>query len=164
MKNFLKKYLSEEQLTDLEAKYKTENPEAKELPVYISKARLDEVLTQKKELETQLTTEKSGSAQALEQAKTDWETAKASEIETLKKDFNTTEAIYKAKGRNVKAIKALIDPEKKVDEEIARLVKDEAYLFQAEDSLPEGTGKKTETGKEDKDAEQRAMRLAVGLE
>ena len=51
MKDFLKKYLTEDQIKDVETKYLAEHPDAKGLPVYISKSRLDEVLGQKRTAE-----------------------------------------------------------------------------------------------------------------
>ena len=173
MKNFLKKYLTDDQLKELETKYITEHPEAKELPVYISKTRLDEVIGQKKTAEDLVTSHtatikkiQDDQSKALDDAKKDWEKVKGTEIDTLKKDFETTEAIYKSKGRNVKAIKALIDPTKKIDEEITRLQKDEAYLFQSGkdgDGLPPGTGKKEPTDAGNEEKENAAMRRAVGI-
>lgn len=173
MKNFLKKYLSEEALGDVTAKYIAEHPGATELPTYISKARLDEVIS-KKDAAEQLASQHATSiknmeathAAALAAAKQEVTAAKDAEIEALKKDFSVTEAIYGAKGRNVKAIKALIDPDKKVEDEIARLQKDEAYLFHTDepaDDIPSGTGKNGSGGKGDSEAEVAQMRKAVGI-
>lgn len=173
MKNFLKKYMSEEALSDVTAKYIADHPGATELPTYISKARLDEVIG-KKDAAEQLANQhaasienmKTAHAAALETAKNEVTAAKNAEIEALKKDFSVTEAIYGAKGRNVKAIKALIDPDKEVNEEIARLKKDEAYLFHSDeptDDIPPGTGKKGSGGEGNPEAEIAQMRKAVGI-
>ena len=174
MKNFLKKYLSEEALSDVTAKYIAEHPGATELPIYISKSRLDDVISKKEAAEllasqhaTKIQDMETAHAAALEAAKQEVTTAKDAEIAALKKDFTTTEAIYGAKGRNVKAIKALIDPEKKLEDEIARLKKDEAYLFHSDspaDDIPGGTGK-TGAGddKSNSEAEAAQMRRAVGI-
>ena len=63
-------------------------------------------------------------------------------ISAVKKDFEVTEAIYNAKGKNVKAIKALIDPSKPVAEELERIQKSDSYLFgSSEGDIPGGTGK-----------------------
>lgn len=173
MKNFLKKYMSEEALSDVTAKYIAEHPGATELPTYISKDRLDEVIGKKNAAEqlanqhaTNIKNMEKAHAAALEAARTEVTTAKDAEIENLKKDFSVTEAIYGAKGRNVKAIKALIDPSKKVEDEIARLKKDEAYLFHTDeptDDIPAGTGKKGSGGGNDSEAEAAQMRRAVGI-
>ena len=173
MKNFLKKYMSEEALSDVTAKYIAEHPGATELPTYISKSRLDEVIG-KKDAAEQLANQHAGKikdmetahAAALAAAKQEVTTAKDAEIEALKKDFSVTEAIYGAKGRSVKAIKALIDPDKKIEDEIARLKKDEAYLFHSDDpndDIPGGTGKDGTGGKPNSDAEIAQMRKAVGI-
>ena len=173
MKNFLKKYMTEEQLSDVTAKYIADHPGATELPTYISKARLDEVIS-KKDAAEQLANQhaakikdmETAHAAALTAAKQEATTAKDAEIEALKKDFSVTEAIYGAKGRNVKAIKALIDPDKSIEDEIARLKKDEAYLFHSDnpaDDIPDGTGKTGAGGKTDSDAEIAQMRKAVGI-
>lgn len=171
MKEFLKKYLTEEQLKEVETKYIADHPEAKGLPIHISKTRLDEVLTQKKAAEEkaaalQLTIDNSASetekkvAEALKQAKVESDKHEQEAIDALKKDFGATEAIYAAHGRNVKAIKALIDPTKKIEEEIKRLQKSDSYLF--DDDLPEGTGKKGgDEGKVDKELAN--MRQALGI-
>ena len=174
MKNFLKKYLSEEALSDVTAKYIADHPGATELPVYISKTRLDEVIGKKDAAEnlanqhaTKIKEMETAHAAALEQAKSEAVATKDAEIAALKKDFAVTEAIYGAKGRNVKAIKALIDPEKKLEEEIARLKKDEAYLFHSDnpaDDIPDGTGKQGNGGgKSSQEAEVAQMRKAVGI-
>lgn len=167
MKEFLKKYMTPEEITALEQKYIANHPEAKTLPIYISKARLDEVLGQKKTAEEDAATHKA----ALETAQGEIETKIAEavklagvehskEIEKLKTDFSITETIFKAKGKNVTAIKALVDPTKKADEEIKRIQKSDPYLF--EDDIPGGTGKQGVDGGGD-DAQTQQMRAALGI-
>ena len=51
----------------------------------------------------------------------------------------------------------------KVEDEIARLQKDEAYLFGTEDDIPGGTGKNGNSGTTSSDKELNAMRDAVGV-
>ena len=172
MKEFLKKFLSEEQLKSVEDAYMKANPDAKGLPVYISKNRLDEVLGQKKDAESKLAALQGEFDQFKEQ--TDTLTKKAVDdainstkkenektILSMKADFNATEAIYKAHGRNVKAIKALIDPKAKLEDEITRLQKSDPYLFG--DDIPDGTGKSGSGSHDDANAELAAMRRAVGI-
>ena len=171
MKEFLKKYMTPEALADLENAYNAANEGAKGLPVYISKTRLDEVLGQKKTAEGRVT--------ALEAEKTTWEnglqtkideavktatdalkTEHAAALKAAQDGFAQSEAIYKAKGKNITAIKALIDPAKKLDEEIVRIQKSDPYLF--EDDIPGGTGKEgSGSGSEDQALAQ--MRAAVGI-
>lgn len=174
MKEFLKKYLSEEEITKLEDAYKAANPEAKGLPVYISKARLDEVLakqhaaeSERDTLKTENETLKQGNQQAIEKAvKEAQEAAKAAQDVALaeqKKDFDITEEIYKLQGKNVIAIKALMDKSKDYKAELKRIQEDAPYLFsQKTDDLPDGTGKK---GDKDSNAENELtrMRQAVGV-
>ncbi len=174
MKDFLKKYLTAEQLQELETKYIAEHSDAKSLPVYISKERLDEVLTKKKTAEeaSQL------AVKALEDAKKEHKTVidaevtkaveaanalKEQEISTLKLDGSITEAIYKAKGKNVKAIKALVDSSKDLAKEIERLKKEESYLFEDENHLPTGTGKRILNSDDPESKEEEAMKKAVGI-
>ena len=162
MKNFLKKYLSEDALRELESKYIAENPEAKELPVYISKSRLDEVLNQKRAAEQAAETLKQEQAKAIEEAVRAAQAESNKTIEALKKDYEVAEAIRNARGRNVIAIKALINPEKKLDEELTRLQKEEAYLFETNtEDIPNGTGKSGSSGSAEKELAQ--MRAAVGI-
>lgn len=172
MKEFLKKYMSAEALIELENAYIAANEGAKGLPVYISKARLDEVLGQKKTAESKVA--------ALEGEKSTWETGlqgkideavkaatealeteHAAALKAVQDGFAQSEAIYKAKGKNVKAIKALIDPAKKLDEEITRLQKSDPYLF--EDDIPGGTGKAGSDGGSKEDQMLSQMRAAVGI-
>lgn len=174
MKEFLKKFLSEEELKTIEEKYVAKNPDAKGLPVYISKERLDEVLGQKKEADGKVTSltqqidtlNKGGEAktkEAVQKAQDDAKAAHDKEIAALQNDFNITEAIYKAHGRNVKAVRALVDPVKKIDEEIARIQKEEPYLFGTGVDVPPGTGKTDVSSGGSESAETNRMRAAVGL-
>ena len=173
MKDFLKKYLNEEQIKDVEAKYLAEHPDAKGLPVYISKSRLDEVLGQKrtaeesaasykKQFEELQGTVETQISTAVKKAQDDATEHEAAALAALKTDFTITEAIYKAKGRNVVAIKALIDPKKKIEEEIGRLQKSDPSLF--EDDIPNGTGKDgADSSGSSNQKELDMMRAAVGI-
>lgn len=172
MKEFLKKYMTPEALTELETTYIAANEGAKGLPVYISKGRLDEVLGQKKTAEEKLIaleTEKSNWESSLQgkidqavQAATDaLKTEHAAALKTVQDGFAQSEAIYKARGKNVTAIKALIDPAKKLDEEIVRIQKSDPYLF--EDDIPGGTGKDHSGGSGGEDKAFAQMRAAVGI-
>lgn len=175
MKKFLQKYgLTEEEINKVLEAYKKDHPDAKDLPEYIGKSRFDEVNGKLKASEGEVTTlkkqiedlQKGGDEATKAAVKAAEDALKAthqSEIDALKKDFEMENAILKAHGKNVKAIKALIDPEKKVDEEIARLQKDEAYLFGEEDDIPGGTGKKGGSGGQSSEKELNAMRDAVGV-
>lgn len=164
MKEFLKKYLSKEQIEELEKAYIADNPDSKGLPVYISKGRLDEVLGQKRTIEKNYEDLKSSIEtqlnEAVQKAKAEAEAHEKQALEEVTKSYNINEAILQAKGKNIKAIKALIDPTKDVKEEIARLQKSDSYLF--EDDIPEGTGAYMKAQKQ-KEKELEAMRAAVGV-
>lgn len=72
------------------------------------------------------------------------------EINAVKKDNAIETGILKASGRNVKAIKALIDTDKitmdengtfsGIDEQIKSIMKTDSYLFGKEETRIEGTG------------------------
>ena len=176
MKKFLQKYgLTEEQINAVLEAYKNDgHADATDLPEYIGKTRFDEVNTAKKSAEKKITElekqiedlTKGGDAAvaaAVKKATDELTATFTAEKESLIKDHAMDVAIMQAHGKNAKAIKALIDPEKKLEEEIARLQKDEAYLFEANDDIPGGTGKSGgESGKSD-DKELEAMRHAVGV-
>lgn len=176
MKKFLQKYgVSEEVLTALLEAYKKDgHADATDLPEYIGKSRFDEVnrklkTSEKKaaDLEKQIADLQKGVDDAVKAAVTAKETElneiHQKEIDSIKRDYAMDTAILKARGKNAKAIKALIDPEKKLEDEIARLQKDEAYLFEGEDDIPGGTGKKGGEGGKSSDKELEAMRAAVGI-
>lgn len=172
MKNFLKKYLSEEALQALEASYLADHPGSKELPIMVSKSRLDEVIAQRDNFKAQAQTavtdldtfkqqQENAIAEALKKAKQEYDSA----LEVLKKDNQCTEAIYKVRGKNVKAIKALIDPKADLSAELARLQKDEPYLFDSGSGLPNGTGRTdpNDDGKAKEAREEAQMRKAIGI-
>lgn len=176
MKKFLQKYgLTEEQINTVLAAYQKEHPEAKDLPEYIGKVRFDEVNTKLKDSEKkvsdltkQLEEANKGSQAAIDaavKAKEDELTATFnSEKETLVKEHSTEIAIMNAHGKNVKAIKALIDPTKPIEDELKRIQESDSYLFGSEDSdIPGGTGKKGGGGDGTSDKELQAMRDAVGV-
>ena len=176
MKKFLQKYgVSEEVLTALLEAYKKDgHADATDLPEYIGKTRFDEVNKKLKDsekkvtdLEKQIADLQKGGDEAVKAAVTAKETElkdlHQKEIDSIKRDYAMDTAILKAHGKNAKAIKALIDPEKKLEDEIARLQKDEAYLFETEDDIPGGTGKKGGDGGKSSDKELEAMRAAVGI-
>ncbi len=170
-----------EQIQELTDKYVAENDGSNELPIFISKKRLDEVIGQKKEVEKsladltklkeeldeQVKTYQDNQSKdvkvALDEDKKEWDKIKNKELETLKRDYEISDAIREAKGRNAKAIKALMDPKKDYKEELARLQESDGYLFGDDNNLPPGTGKTKPTANENVDAEVAQMRKAVGL-
>ena len=177
MKEFLKKYMTEDELNALEEKYKQDHPDQQGLPTYVGKKRLDEVLGQKKTAETekeaalkQIEELKAGEQKAIDEAVKkaveEANTASQKAMDDLKKDYATNEEIYKAQGKNIVAIKALMDPSKEAKDEIERIKKSDPYLFNLpgdDDDLPPGTGKKGAEKTKEKERELEAMRRAVGL-
>lgn len=172
MKNFLKKYLTEEQLKDVETKYLAEHPDVDALPIYIDKGRLDKVIgerntardelaTLRKQVEDSAGSVESQIAEAVKKAQAEATAHEEAALASMKAGFEMTEAIYKAHGRNVTAIKALLDPTKKLDEELARVQKSDPYLF--EDDIPGGTGKDLSGQADHEDKALAAMRAAVGI-
>ena len=136
MKKFLQKYgVSEEVLTALLEAYKKDgHADATDLPEYIGKSRFDEVngklkTSEKKvtDLEKQIADLQKGGDEAVKAAVTAKETElkdlHQKEIDSIKRDYAMDTAILKAHGKNAKAIKALIDPEKKLEDEINGLKK-----------------------------------------
>lgn len=188
MKNFLKKYgLSDEEIAKLTSNYveahKNDSTPPTELPTHIGKSRLDEVLEQKKTAETNTAAankraddaekalkalqeaQPNDTKAAVEAALAEADKKHKAEIKALQNDYSLTEAIHAAKGKNVKAIKALIDPSKKIEDELKRLQESDAYLFGdgADDDIPGGTGKKGPNAGGNNEAELESMRRAVGL-
>lgn len=174
MKKFLEQFLTPELLQQVMDAYKAKNPKSEGLPEYISKSRLDEEITKRKNSETNAATIQ----KQLDGIPKDWQeqiTSKNTEIETLKtthaaelamaqKDANIDLEIYKAKGRNVKAIRALIDNNKDIAEEITRLKTSDPYLFG--NSRSKGTGKDNEDDDNSDNTNglsEAQMRAAIGL-
>lgn len=162
---------------DEETAKKLETASLDELKGYIPKARFDEVNNEKKKLEldvrerdSQLETLKNstGDVEAMKQqiatlqadnkAKDD---AHAEEIKQLKVDNAVESAITGAKGKNAKAIKALLNLEnaelledgtiKGLSDQIVALQKSDAYLFEASQKKTVKGAKLGETGNEDGD-------------
>lgn len=131
MKKFFEKFLSPELLAQVEAAYLAKNPNLKELPEYVSKERFDEVNKAKTKAEGDLNT----LTKTHDTLKTEHETLKTAkekadtDLAAAKKDSEVIAAIYKAGGKNEKAIKALIDPAKPIAEEIERVKKSDPYMF-----------------------------------
>ena len=174
MYKFLSKFLSQEQLTQVVEAYKASNPKESELPVYVSKARLDEVLAERDDYKTKYKAipqnwqEQIAEAKKLyddevaahTQTKTDYE----AKLTSAKKDAEIDSKLYLAKAKNITAVKALIDNTKPIDDEIKRLQKDESYLFGL-DKMPYGTGKNGNSDSDEPDGElgEEKMRAALGL-
>lgn len=160
-------------MSTVEEAYKAKNPKSEGLPEYISKQRLDEEITKRKTAETNA----ANLQKELDNTPKDWKsqldakdaeiasmkTDHAAALEKAKKDANVDLEIYKAKGRNVTAIRALIDPAKDINEELTRLKTSDPYLFG--NSRAKGTGKEdgSDDGTGDEGLSEAKMRAAVGI-
>ena len=143
MRKFLESFLTPEQLQVVLDAYSAKNNGETTLPVYIPKSRLDEEINKRKEVETKFTAipadwqdQLKGAQDALATQKTEFEKQLAEKDATL----TLTEKLYGAGARNVKAVRALIDPSKPLDEEITRVKTSDPYLF-SRSGMNKGTGK-----------------------
>ena len=164
---------------DEETAKKCEIASQEELKGYIPKTRFDEVNNEKKTLETTLA-ERNSQFETLKNSTGDVESLKqqiatlqadnqkkdeahATEIKKLKVDSAVDAAIVSAKGKNAKAIKALLNLEnaelvddgtiKGLAEQIEALQKSDEYLFEAKESKKTNVkgAKPGEAGNEDDD-------------
>ena len=104
---------------------------------------------------------------------TNWETKYNTDISNIKKNNAVDMAIIQAKGKNTKAIKALIDMEKVTLKDdgtlegldIEGLKKSDSYLFDVETVKTEGTGFSggSDSGKGENNSFINAARAAAGL-
>ena len=163
---------------DEETAKKLETASMEELKGYIPKARFDEVNNEKKKLELdvrdrdgQLETLKNstGDVEAmkkqiedLQKANKDAADAHAAEIKQMKIDSAVESAITGAKGKNAKAIKALLNLEnaeladdgtiKGLAEQLEAIQKSDSYLFDAKETKKQFKGAAPgESGNEDGD-------------
>ena len=174
MRTFLSKYMSAEALDELENAYKNANAGATGLPVYIPKSRFDEENTKRKNAEQLVAgfeeDKKKAVREAVEKYKDipdDWKqqldnatnalaTQKAdyeAKLTAAKQEADVTAKIYGAGGKNVKAIRALIDlnQEATVDEQLAALKESDSYLFSKTSGFKKGTDKDDDGGKQKED-------------
>lgn len=163
---------------DEETAKKCEAASQEELKGYIPKARFDEVNNEKKKLELDVR-DRDGQLETLKNSTGDVEAMKkqietlqadnkakdeahAAEIKQLKIDTGVDTAIANAKGKNAKAIKALLNLEnaeldedgtvKGVAEQLEALQKSDSYLFDAKETKKKVKGAEPgESGKEDVD-------------
>lgn len=154
MRSFLLKFLDAAKVDEIEAAYKAKNADSSGLPIYIPKTRFDEVdgkrkaaeellkavptdwEDQMKALRTQLESQKGDYEGRLTAQQADYE----SRLAAAAAEAERTAKVYGAHARNVKAVLALIDSAKPVDEQIAALQKSDPYLFEISGG-PKGTGK-----------------------
>ena len=165
MRSFLSKFMDAAEIDKLEEAYKAKNPNVAALPIYIPKSRFDEKVGQLDEANDKIKrfeTEKAAAIKAAtkpleEQLKaipTDWQqqidnmkqelaTQKAdyeSKLAEAEKAADVTAKLYEAGARNIKAVRALIDDSKPIEEQITGLKASDPYLFTVS-GIGKGTGK-----------------------
>ena len=171
MKAFLSKFFGADEVAKIEEAYKAKNPDAQGLPIYIPKSRFDEVDGKRKAAEEALKAvpadwqeQLKGLNEQLATQKTEYEAKLASKDKLA----DCTAKIYSAGARNVKAVLALIDQDKPIDEQLKNIRESDPYLFRGANSsgMGKGTGKGEdgdETGKASEKISTEAMYRAVGL-
>lgn len=195
MRKFLSKFLEAARIDEIVEAYKAKNDGAEDLPVYIPKSRFDDKNTALEEANKKIDNfekEKSEAVKAatapleakLKEIPEDWkqqlETAQTA-LETQKTDYegklaaaaseaDRTAKIYGSGARNIKAVRALLDDTKPIDEQLEALKKSDSYLFH-NSGLGKGTGKGDDghggegddKGKSHEKLSTDAMYRAVGL-
>lgn len=179
MENFLKQFLTQEELDNVKAKHKEKFPDFKGLPVHIAKTRLDEVIGERDtaktsliELQKKLDAVPEDWQAQLNAVPKDWKEQIATaqkEAKDAKTTADIAAKIYAAKGKNPTAIRALMDPAKDADKELTRIQTSDPYLFgESVTPPPKGTGKGDDghggEGDNKKDSlSENSMRAALGL-
>lgn len=165
MRSFLSKFLEAAKVDEIVNAYKAKNEGAEDLPVYIPKSRFDEKNTKLSEAENKIKGFDKEKADAIKAATEPLE-AKLREIpdnwrqqlddannalETQRTEYEgklaaaATEAdrtakIYESGARNIKAVRALLDDTKPIDEQLKALKGSDPYLFNNH-GIGKGTGK-----------------------
>ena len=165
MRKFLSKFLDAAKIDEIVEAYKAKNEGVEDLPVYIPKSRFDEKNTELTEANKKISgfeKEKSDAIKAatapleakLKEIPEDWQqqlTDAQTALETQKTEYegklaaasaeaDRTAKIYGSGARNIKAVRALLDDTKPVDEQLTALKESDPYLFNAS-GLGKGTGK-----------------------
>ena len=192
MRKFLSQFLSAAQIDEIEKAFKEKNPDSTGLPVHISKTRLDEEIGKRKTAEDALKVAEEAKAKAIKEATDpleaqlkeipkDWkaqlEAAKAEttavrteyegKLAAASKTAEVTAKIYESGARNVKAVRALLDESKDIDEQLKGLKKSDGYLFRGT-GLGKGTGRDDDADPDDPGTKEKIsedmMYRAVGIE
>lgn len=165
MRSFLSKFLEAAKVDEIVNAYKAKNEGAEDLPVYIPKSRFDDKNNKLTEAENKIRDFEKTKAEAIKAATApleaklkaipeDWEqqlkdanTALATQkteyegkLAAASAEADRTAKIYGSGARNIKAVRALLDDTKPVDEQLKALKESDPYLFNAS-GLGKGTGK-----------------------
>lgn len=159
MRKFLSQFLSATQIDEIEKAFKEKNPDSNGLPTYIAKSRLDEEINKRKAAEDVSKNFESEKAKAVKEAEEklagEWKTkldaamAETTKVKTeyegklasAQKSAEVSAKIYESGARNVKAVRALLDDTKPIDEQLKALKESDSYLFNSRSGLGKGTGK-----------------------
>lgn len=165
MRKFLSKFLDTAKIDEIVEAYKAKNEGVDDLPVYIPKSRFDDKNTALTDAEKKIADFEKDKAAAIKAATApleaklkeipeDWKeqlTTAQNALETQKTEYEgklaaaTAEAdrtakIYGSGARNIKAVRALLDDTKPIDDQLTALKESDPYLFNAS-GLGKGTGK-----------------------
>lgn len=190
MRKFLSQFLSAEQVDEIEKAFKNKNPDSSRLPEYVSKTRLDEEIGKRKTAEESLQAAEREKTKAIKEATSpleeqlkaipkDWKeqldaAKKAAEdakteyegkLVAAQKDADISSKIYASGARNVKAVKALLEEDKPVEDQLKALKESDPYLF-GRSGMGKGTGRGSDSDTNPPDPDnlsQDAMYRAVGL-
>lgn len=195
MRSFLLKFLDAAKVDEIVTAYKAKNEGVEDLPVYIPKSRFDDKNTKLAEaegkirdfekiktdainaatapLEAKLKEIPENWKQQLEDAQSALATQKTEYEGKLTKateEADRTVKIYGSGARNIKAVRALLDDTKPIDEQLKALKESDPYLF-TKSSLGKGTGKGDDAhggegddkGQHDEKLSTNDMYRAVGL-
>lgn len=170
MRKFLTQFMSAEELDKLEAAYKAKNEGAAGLPTYIPKTRFDEIDTKRKAaeqlvagFEVEKTKAVKEATDAIEEKYKNQKAEFETKLQEANKTTEITAKIYESGARNVRAVRALLDTSKPIEEQLTALKTSDSYLFGG--NMPKGTGKNDETdkGSEKEKLTEAAMYKAVGI-
>lgn len=165
MRKFLSKFLEAAKVEEIVSAYKAKNEGVDDLPVYIPKSRFDDKNNALADAEKRITDFEKEKSEAIKAATApleaklkdipeDWQqqlTDAQTALETQKTEYegklaaasaeaDRTAKIYGSGARNIKAVRALLDDTKPVDEQLKALKESDPYLFNAS-GLGKGTGK-----------------------
>ena len=165
MRNLLSKFLEAAKVDEIAAAYKTKFPDAEDLPVYIPKSRFDDKNNKLTEAENRIKDFEKEKADAIKAATeplnaklkeipADWKqqlddakTALATQkteyegkLSAANAEAERTAKIYGSGAKNIKAVRALLDDTKPIDDQLKALKESDPYLFNAT-GLGKGTGK-----------------------
>lgn len=165
MRKFLSQFMSADKIDEIEKAFKEKNADSTGLPTYIAKSRFDEVNGKLKAAEDIAKNFDGEKAKAVKEALSpleaklkeipeDWKvqleaatkavadtkTEYEGKLTEATKNADVTAKIYESGARNAKAVKALLDGTKPIEEQLTKIKETDPYLFGGS-GLGKGTGK-----------------------